>query len=143
MRDSLVLAASPIDWAGAYDRLAAEVPAIAAAATTLVTGFAACLDRRVDLHAVAPTLAGRSEAGARHLFAELMARARAGRGGELLADDWPDGAAFLDPHTLPDGMAIGGTSAQAAWTLAAIGAPSLLALGEAGPRYLKKKMLIT
>jgi len=136
MHDSLVLAASPIDWAGAYDRLATEVPAIAAAATTLVTGFAVCLDRRIDLHAVAPALAGRPEAGARRLFAELMARARAGRGGELLADDWPDGAAFLDPHTLPDGMAIGGTSAQAAWTLAAIGAPSLLALGEAGPEEL-------
>lgn len=136
MNSSLALPASSIDWADAYDRLAAEVPAIAAAATTLVTGFAVCLDRRIDLHAVAPALAERSEVGARHLFAELMARARAGRGGELLADDWPDGATFFDPHTLPGGMAIGGTSAQAAWTLAAIGAPSLLALGEAGPEEL-------
>jgi ADP-dependent phosphofructokinase/glucokinase len=136
VNSSLAIATSPIDWAGAYDRLAAEVPAIVAAATTLVTGFAVCLDRRIDLHAVAPVLAERSEAGARRLFVELMARAKAGRGGELLVDDWSDGAAFFDPHTLPDGMAIGGTSAQAAWTLAAIGAPSLLALGEAGPEEL-------
>ncbi|SCM76036.1 ADP-dependent phosphofructokinase/glucokinase-like protein [uncultured Pleomorphomonas sp.] len=136
MNSAPTIAVTPIDWAGAYDRLAAELPALVTAATTLVTGFAACLDRRIDLHAVAPALAERPEAGARRLFAELMARARAGRGGELLVDDWPDGAAFLDPHTLPDGMAIGGTSAQAAWTLAAIGAPSLLALGEAGPEEL-------
>jgi len=136
MNSSLALSAPSIDWAGAYDRLAAEVPAIAAAATRLVTGFAVCLDRRIDLHAVAPILAERSEAGARRLFAELMARAKAGRGGEMLVDDWPNGAAFFDPHTLPGGMAIGGTSAQAAWTLAAIGAPSLLALGEVGPEEL-------
>ncbi|WP_370675124.1 ADP-dependent glucokinase/phosphofructokinase [Pleomorphomonas sp. PLEO] len=136
MNSSLALPVSSIDWTGAYDRLAAEVPMIAAAATRLVTGFAVCLDRRIDLHAVAPILAEHSEAGARRLFAELMARAKVGRGGEMLVDDWPDGAAFFDPHTLPGGMAIGGTSAQAAWTLAAIGAPSLLALGETGPEEL-------
>lgn len=125
-----------IDWARAYDRLVDGIPTVVADATRLVTGFAVCLDRRIDLHAVAPILADRPEVGAQRLFAELMARAKAGRGGEMLVGDWPDGPSFFDPHTLPGGTAIGGTSAQAAWTLAAIGAPSLLALGEVGPEEL-------
>lgn len=136
MNSLQALPAAPIDWASAYGRLVDGIPTIVADATRLITGFAVCLDRRIDLHSVAPVLADRPEAGAQRLFAELMARAKAGRGGEMLVSDWPDGAAFFDPHTLPDGMAIGGTSAQAAWTLAAIGAPSLLALGEAGPGEL-------
>ncbi len=136
MNSPRTIAKPSVNWALAYDRLAAEVPAVVAAATRLVTGFAVCLDRRIDLHAVAPLLADHPDVGARHLFAELMARAEAGRGGEMLVEDWPGGPAFLDPHTLPGGMAIGGTSAQAAWTLAAIGAPSLLALGEVGPGEL-------
>lgn len=135
--NSLQTIAKPsTNWPLAYARLAAEVPAVVAAATRLVTGFAVCLDRRIDLHVVAPLLADHPDDGARHLFAELMARAEAGRGGEMLVEDWSEGPAFLDPHTLPGGMAIGGTSAQAAWTLAAIGAPSLLALGEVGPGEL-------
>lgn len=136
MNSPLTIPTSSIDWADAYDRLVGQIPAIVADATRLVTGFAVCLDRRIDLHAVAPKLAERPEPGARRLFAELMARAKAGRGGEMLVGDWPEGPAFFDPQTLPGGTAIGGTSAQAAWTLAAIGAPSLLALGEVGPEEL-------
>lgn len=122
----------PIDWSATYGRLAGAVPDLAAAATPIVTGFEVCLDRIIDLHAVAPSLSLLDEPGARGLFAELMARVQRGRGGELLVSDWPDGPAFLDPATLPDGIAIGGTSAQAAWTLAEMGAPAVLALGDAG-----------
>lgn len=136
MNSPQTIPAPSIDWAEAYDRLVGKLPAIVAAATRLVTGFAVCLDRRIDLHAVAPILAEHPDAGARHLFTDLMARAKAGRGGEMLVEDWPEGPTFFDPHTLPGGMAIGGTSAQAAWTLAAIGAPSLLALGDVGPQEL-------
>jgi ADP-dependent phosphofructokinase/glucokinase len=124
------------DWAAAYQRLADALPEIVAGATPLVTGFAVCLDRRIDLHAVAPDLALEPGEGAKGLFAELMARARAGRGGEMLWLGWPEGPAFFDPRTMAGGTAIGGTSAQAAWTLAAIGAPSVLALGDSGPEQL-------
>ncbi|MBS1165442.1 MAG: hypothetical protein H6R00_1467 [Proteobacteria bacterium] len=136
MNSPLANSILPTGWRHAYERLAADLPTIVGAATRLVTGFAVCLDRRIDLHAVAPLLAAHPDAGARRLFTELMARAKAGRGGEMLVNNWPDGPAFLDPRTLPGGTAIGGTSAQAAWTLAAIGAPSLLALGEVGPQEL-------
>lgn len=136
MNSPQTIAVRSTNWPLAYARLVAEVPAIVAAATRLVTGFAVCLDRRIDLHAVAPILAEHPDAGARHLFAELMARAEVGRGGEMLVEDWLEGPAFFDPLTLPGGTAIGGTSAQAAWTLAAIGAPSLLALGDVGPQEL-------
>jgi ADP-dependent phosphofructokinase/glucokinase len=56
-----------------------------------------------------------------------MARARAGRGGEVRVD-WPGGPAFLDAFVKPGGMAVGGTSAQAATVLASIGAPVVMAL---------------
>src|SRR5438552_19003560 len=58
-----------------------------------------------------------------------MARARAGRGGEVQVD-WPDGPKLLDPFAKPGATAIGGTSAQAASTLACLGAPAVMALDD-------------
>ncbi|MDR3495758.1 MAG: ADP-dependent glucokinase/phosphofructokinase [Ancalomicrobiaceae bacterium] len=118
-----------IDWARAYADLAADIPRLAARARPLATGFAACVDKRLDLHAVAPALAEEIEPAAQGFLAELQGRAKAGRGGEVLVD-WPAGPAFLDRLAGPDAAALGGTSAQAAWTLARIGAPAVLALGD-------------
>ena len=67
-------------WRHAFDALAAAVPEFAGAAKLLLTGFAACVDKLIDLHAMAPAL--KREPAGRVLFDELMARARAGRGGE-------------------------------------------------------------
>jgi ADP-dependent phosphofructokinase/glucokinase len=44
--------------------------------------------------------------------------------------DWPDGPKFLDPFAKPGATAIGGTSAQAASTLACLGAPAVMALDD-------------
>ena len=114
-------------WRDAFDALAAAVPDFAGMAKRLLTGFAACVDKLIDLHAMAPAL--KREPAGRVLFDELMARARAGRGGEVQVD-WPDGPKFLDPFAKPGATAIGGTSAQAASTLACLGAPAVMALDD-------------
>ncbi|MDR3376638.1 MAG: ADP-dependent glucokinase/phosphofructokinase [Ancalomicrobiaceae bacterium] len=118
-----------IDWTRAYADLAADIRRLAANARPLVAGFAACVDKRLDLHVVAPALAETTDPAAQHFLAELLSRAKAGRGGEILVD-WPEGPAFLDQFAGPDAASLGGTSAQAAWTLARIGAPVVLALGD-------------
>ncbi len=120
-------------WRDAYDAVASAVPGFAADARPMLTGFAACVDKRIDLHAIAPAL-GR-EQGGQEFFAELMTRAKAGRGGEVLID-WPAGPQFLDRFATPVGTAIGGTSAQAAWTFACLGAPVVMALSDRSARQL-------
>jgi len=112
-------------WREAFAALATAVPDFAGKARRLVTGFAACVDKLLDLHAIAPAL--KQEPAARVLFDALMARAKAGRGGEVRVD-WADGPGFLDALVKPGGMAVGGTSAQAAGALACLGAPVVMAL---------------
>ena len=109
------------------------MPGFAADARPMLTGFAACVDKRIDLHAIAPAL-GR-EQGGQEFFAELMTRAKAGRGGEVLIH-WPAGPQFFDRFAKPYGTAIGGTSAQAAWTFACLGAPVVMALSDRSARQL-------
>jgi ADP-dependent phosphofructokinase/glucokinase len=120
-------------WRDAYEAVAAAASGYAAAARPMLTGFAACVDKRVDLHAIAPALS--QEEGGQTFFAELMTRAKAGRGGEVLID-WPTGPQFLDRFAKPDGIAIGGTSAQAAWTFACLGAPVVMPLSDRSARQL-------
>jgi len=122
-------------WRQAYRDLAQALAAGAATARPLLTGFSVCIDKRLDLHFLAPSLAQVSEPAGRRFFAELMARAQAGRGGEILVD-WPEGPAFLDAFAGPRDAFIGGTSAQAAWALARLGAPVVMALGDRGADVL-------
>jgi ADP-dependent phosphofructokinase/glucokinase len=116
-------------WHAAYAAMARELPQLAALARPLVAGFAACVDKRIDLHALAPALAGHADPSARRFLDELLARAAIGRGGEI-AVDWPEGPAVLDGFALHGGTAVGGTSAQAAWTHVKLGAPAILALAD-------------
>lgn len=125
--------ASDAIWRQAFDALAAAVPDFAAAAKPLLTGFAACVDKLIDLHATAPAL--KRECAGSVLFDELMARAREGRGGEIEVD-WPGGSGFLDAFVKPGATAIGGASAQAASTLACLGGSAVIALGDRSPAQL-------
>jgi ADP-dependent phosphofructokinase/glucokinase len=120
-------------WANAYDALAPEAPRLAANARPLLTGFAACVDKRIDLHAAAPSL--RNALDGRAFYEEIMRRAKAGRGGEVVVD-WPGGPKFLDPFAIPGSTAVGGTSAQAAWALALLGAPVTMALNDRSAEQL-------
>lgn len=115
-------------WRLAYSELSGRLPALTANARPLLAGFAACVDKTVDLHVLAPALATATDPGARAFFQDMLARAKSSRGGETLVD-WPNGPAFIDQFVKPGAISLGGTSAQAAWTFATIGAPAILALG--------------
>lgn len=119
----------PKSWRDAYHALGEALPAIAAKALPLLTGFAACVDKRIDLHDAAASLAQVGDPAGQRFFATLMARAEAGRGGEILVD-WPQGPVFLDAFADESRTVVGGTSAQAAWTLGRLGASAILALGD-------------
>lgn len=122
-------------WQRAYGDLGERLPALAARAKPLLAGFCACVDKTVDLHLAAPALSASTDPAARAFLEDMLARARSGRGGETLVD-WPAGPHVLDRFVTPGAMSLGGTSAQAAWTLATIGAPAILALGDHSPDQL-------
>jgi ADP-dependent phosphofructokinase/glucokinase len=122
-------------WRRAYGELGERLPALSAGARPLLSGFAACVDKTVDLHVLAPALAKATDPGARAFLDDMLSRAMSGRGGETLVD-WLDGPAFIDRFIRPGAMSLGGTSAQAAWTLATIGATAILALGDRSPDQL-------
>jgi ADP-dependent phosphofructokinase/glucokinase len=117
-------------WRQRYAEVAKELPALAARAETTLAGFAACVDVVIRLDG--PALAKLShharshDPGVRDLAARLLARMRAGRGGEL-AVEWDDGPAWVE-GAFAGHRAVGGTSAQAAHVLALLGAPVVLAL---------------
>ena len=114
-------------WRRAYGELGRKLPMLCARAKPTLAGFSACVDKVVDLHALAPELTNSTDHGARSFLDDMLGRALGGRGGETLVN-WPNGPAFLDRFVKPGAMSLGGTSAQAAWTLATIGAPAILAL---------------
>jgi ADP-dependent phosphofructokinase/glucokinase len=91
-------------------------------------GFSACVDVNLPLDVALPQLRSASEPAAGALADELERRARAGIGGEI-AIEWPAAPAWLERH-LPGEVRTGGTAAQAAVTLAILGAPALLALND-------------
>jgi ADP-dependent phosphofructokinase/glucokinase len=122
------------DWTARYDALARRLPDLARGARPVLCGLGACVDVYLRLHEALPPLepASRTPAGA--LARELLDRAARGVGGEVRID-WPEGPAWLDAR-LPGRLGLGGTGAQAAQTLAVLGAPTLLALPQRSARQL-------
>src|SRR5207245_7376601 len=101
---------------------------LARKAKPMLCGFSACVDINIPLDAALAQLQCATEPAALALAAELERRAAAGIGGEI-AVDWPAGPAWLERHC-PGEARVGGTAAQAAATLATLGAPALLALND-------------
>jgi ADP-dependent phosphofructokinase/glucokinase len=117
-------------WRQRYAEAAKELPALAARAGTTLAGFAACVDVviRLDGPALAKLAddAKSRDPQVRDLATRLLARMRAGRGGEL-AVEWDGGPAWVE-GAFAGNRTVGGTSAQAAHVLALLGAPVVLAL---------------
>jgi len=115
------------DWRAAYVGLIERLPAIVGSARLTVGGFSTCIDVYLALReAFGPLAAAAHESpeGAA-MLAALARRAASGVGGELFVD-WPGGPDWIDRH-VPGRRAIGGTSAQAAYMLSALGARALIA----------------
>jgi ADP-dependent phosphofructokinase/glucokinase len=124
------------DWNGLYQELIADIPRIAASAPLMLFGLSACVDARLFAHEMAPLFVPEAPPKARAFGEMVKDRARRSIGGEIRVD-WPEGPAWLAEH-VPITYALGGTGPQAAWSLAEIGAPALIALEDRSVHKLKQ-----
>ena len=117
-----------ISWPETYEALIGRLPDIVGRSRRTVGGFTACVDVHLSFHDPFGALgvAARICAEGAAMLAELERRASSGIGGELFVD-WPGGPDWIDAH-VTGRKAVGGTSAQAAYMLACLGAPALMAL---------------
>lgn len=124
------------DWRKHYEELAGFVGSQAAAAAPLLAGFNTCVDQVYRpgpelLDALTAPFASKPPL-ARRLRDQIVA----GRGGEVFdpsdhAQRW-----LADLLGEPTATQLGGTGAQAAWVLAVLGAPSVLALADRSAQQL-------
>lgn len=131
--------ATGIRWRATYLEMTERIQAGASTARPVLAASNACVD--AVYHVNAPRLSrltaasGNDEVGV-ELAAKVLTRIAGGRGGELLTR-WPGGpdwiTALLGP---PDRYQLGGSGPQAAWALATVGAPSVLALGDRSTEQL-------
>jgi ADP-dependent phosphofructokinase/glucokinase len=119
---------SAADWHERYAELAERLPELASRARPVLCGLGVCVDVYLRLEEAARVLGKDPGSPAGALRELLLERARRGVGGEIRVD-WPDGPAWLDAR-LPRRLGLGGTGAQAAQTLAILGASTLLALSD-------------
>jgi ADP-dependent phosphofructokinase/glucokinase len=118
----------------AYAQAAHRISTAAPTAAPLLAGFNTCIDQ---LHHLDPStldaLADAAGATTGHLALltrEVMARISTGRDGEVFVPA-PELQPALDALLgAPTVRQVGGTGAQAAWVLATLGAPSVLALAD-------------
>ena len=124
------------DWGGLYRSLIRDIPRIADEAPLMLFGLSACVDARIFAHDLAPLFMAAVPREARAFGELIKERARRGIGGEVRID-WPEGPAWLARHVAIT-YALGGTGPQAAWSLAAIGAPALVAFEDRSEHKLKQ-----
>jgi ADP-dependent phosphofructokinase/glucokinase len=121
------------DWTERYAACAADISRSAAQAPLTLTGFSACVDAVYTVDAcMLDTLthvASRDHTGLETAFARaILERIAEARGGELFRK-WDEGPAWAENLLgSPTRLQVGGTGPQAAWALAILGAPSVLAL---------------
>jgi ADP-specific Phosphofructokinase/Glucokinase conserved region len=131
--------ATAIRWRATYLEVAERLRAGAPAARPVLAASNACVDRvfHVDAARLARlAAAGDSDGIGAELAVRVLARITAGRGGELLTR-WSGGPDWIMAVLgQPDRHQIGGSGPQASWTLATVGAPSVLALGDRSAEQL-------
>jgi hypothetical protein len=113
------------DWHHAYLDTAARLQRAAAQSRLVLCGCCTCIDRLLTLQQAVPVLVSSPDPGAMLLGRELLRRAEAGLGGELL---WRSATAATLLEQLDARSSLGGTSAQASYAFAQLGAPVLLAV---------------
>jgi len=126
---------SPQGWAGTYERVLQAIPEHVRDARVTLCGLSTFVDAYVRLHEAGPLFDSPSGSREGTLGRELFRRASAGVGGEFFMD-WPEGGAWIEKNLRILRWGVGGTGAQAAQTLAVIGAPALMSLEDRGRRQL-------
>ena len=125
-----------LSWREEYEALIGRLPQIVDRSRLMVGGFSTCLDIYLSFRETltALSVASRDCAEGAAMLAELTRRASTGIGGELFVD-WPEGPRWIDDH-VAGRQAIGGTSAQAAYMFAELGAAALIAIEDRSRRQL-------
>jgi ADP-dependent phosphofructokinase/glucokinase len=124
-----------MDWRQAYRNLLARLPIYVRDARLALCGLSTFLDGYVRLHEARPLLEAVDGTPEAALAKELFKRAAAGIGGEFHLD-WPEGGSWVEKHLKVASWGLGGTGAQAAQTLAILGAPALISLQDRSERQL-------
>jgi ADP-dependent phosphofructokinase/glucokinase len=122
-------------WRKGYHDLIDRLPAYVGNARPVICGLATCVDAYVRLEAAEALLNAEPGTPQAVLAKELFRRAAAGIGGEFRLD-WPAGGTWVEKNLRISNWGLGGTGAQAAQTLATLGAPTLMSLEDRGARQL-------
>jgi ADP-dependent phosphofructokinase/glucokinase len=122
-------------WKKRYQDLIEKLPGYVQEARLTLCGLSTFVDGYVRLHEAEPLLQASEGTPQAALARELLRRANAGVGGEFWMD-WPEGGRWVESNLEISRWGIGGTGAQAAQTLAILGAPALMSLEDRGRRQL-------
>ena len=123
------------DWKRTYENLIERLPIYVQDARLTICGLSTFVDGYVRLHE-AELLSEASEGTPQAALAqELFRRASAGIGGEFYMA-WPEGGTWVEKKLQISRWGVGGTGAQAAQTLAILGAPALMSLEDRSQRQL-------
>ena len=122
-------------WRKSYGDLIDRLPAHVSNARTAICGLATCVDAYVRLDEAQALLNAETATPQAALAKELFRRAAAGIGGEFRLN-WPAGGTWVEKNLRISSWGLGGTGAQAAQTLATLGAPTLMSLEDRGARQL-------
>jgi ADP-dependent phosphofructokinase/glucokinase len=126
-----------ISWREEYEALIGRLPQIVDRSRLTVGGFSACVDIYLSFRETLGPLsaAARTSPEGAAMLADLVRRVSSGIGGELFVD-WPHGPAWIGDH-VAGRKAVGGTSAQAAYMLAELGAAALIAIEDRSASQLE------
>jgi ADP-dependent phosphofructokinase/glucokinase len=122
-------------WAERYTSLLPKISAHAQRAPLILCGLASCADAYLRLTEARALFAAKPGTEPNALARELIRRTEQGAGGEFFMD-WPDGGTWIEKNIRIANWGLGGTGAQAAQTLAILGARALISLEDRGARKL-------
>jgi ADP-dependent phosphofructokinase/glucokinase len=123
------------DWGEAYRDLIQRLPTYVQNARLTICGLSTFVDGYVRLHEAEPLLKASEGTPQAALGRELFRRASTGIGGEFYMD-WPEGGTWVERNLRVSRWGVGGSGAQAAQTLAILGAPALMSLEDRSQRQL-------
>jgi ADP-dependent phosphofructokinase/glucokinase len=123
------------DWGKVYGDFLQRLSSYVRDARLTICGLSTFLDGYVRLHEAESLLNAKEGTPQAALSRELFRRASAGIGGEFYMD-WPEGGTWVERNLRVSRLGVGGSGAQAAQTLAILGAPALMSLEDRSQRQL-------
>ena len=123
------------DWGALYRNLVQVLPVYVRDARLTICGLSSFMDGYVRLHEAESLLNAEKGTPEGALSRELFRRASTGIGGEYCMD-WSEGGKWVEENLQFSRWGLGGTGAQAAQTLAILGAPALTSLEDRSDRQL-------